>query len=132
MGCMSICSNWQPNQLYTPSASCARWCAACCSIGLSSTSNDPVSCACCCHCCQPDEAGAILNYYFGAANGDMFASAAMGYRHAFGLGVPKSCWSAVAYYKWVCLPLTQTAAAVHGHPRGWRPVLSVLWGVVVQ
>jgi TPR repeat protein len=50
-------------------------------------------------CFQPDEAGAILNYYFGAANGDLFASAALGYRHAYGLGVPKSCWSAVAYYK---------------------------------
>jgi len=48
---------------------------------------------------QPDEAGAILNYYFAAASGDNFASAALGYRHAFGLGVPKSCWSAVAYYK---------------------------------
>lgn len=58
-------------------------------------------CPCVCPGCllQPDEAGAILNYYFGAANGDMFASAALGYRHAYGLGVPKSCWSAVAYYK---------------------------------
>lgn len=50
---------------------------------------------------QPDEGGAILNYYFGAANGDLFSSAALGYRHAYGLGVPKSCWSAVAYYKYV-------------------------------
>jgi hypothetical protein len=53
----------------------------------------------CVICMQPDEAGAVLNYYFGAANGDLFASAALGYRHAYGLGVPKSCWSAVAYYK---------------------------------
>lgn len=54
---------------------------------------------CCLLLLQPDEAGALLHYYFAAANGDLFASGALGYRHAFGLGVPKSCWSAVAYYK---------------------------------
>jgi hypothetical protein len=83
----------------------------------------PVCCVFPCNCCQPDEAGAILNYYFGAANGDMFASAALGYRHAFGLGVPKSCWSAVAYYKWVCLLSICVGDAVHGRPDGLRPVM---------
>jgi TPR repeat protein len=48
---------------------------------------------------QPDEAAALLHFYFGAASGDRFSQAALGYRHTHGIGVPKSCWSAVAYYK---------------------------------
>eukprot|EP00882_Tetradesmus_deserticola_P011726 GHRQ01012405.1.p1 GENE.GHRQ01012405.1~~GHRQ01012405.1.p1 ORF type:complete len:438 (+),score=218.92 GHRQ01012405.1:79-1314(+) len=51
------------------------------------------------HFGRPDEASALLHYYFGAANGDAFSRAALGYRHTFGLGVPKSCWTAVSYYQ---------------------------------
>jgi len=60
-------------------------------------------------CQQPDEQAAILNYYFAAANGDNFARVALGYRHTYGLGVPKSCWSAVSYYKPVAEAVVQEA-----------------------
>jgi SEL1 protein len=58
---------------------------------------------------QPDEASALLHYYFGAANGDAFSRAALGYRHTFGLGVPKSCWTAVSYYQPVADAVVQEA-----------------------
>jgi SEL1 protein len=58
---------------------------------------------------QPDEASALLHYYFGAANGDAFSRAALGYRHTFGLGVPKSCWTAVSYYQPVAEAVVQEA-----------------------
>ena len=38
---------------------------------------------------------ALLHYYFAAAGNDSFAQLALGYRHAHGLGVPKSCQSSV-------------------------------------
>jgi hypothetical protein len=58
---------------------------------------------------QPDEASALLHYYFGAASGDAFSRAALGYRHTFGLGVPKSCWTAVSYYQPVAEAVVQEA-----------------------
>eukprot|EP00879_Flechtneria_rotunda_P018269 GHRR01019166.1.p1 GENE.GHRR01019166.1~~GHRR01019166.1.p1 ORF type:complete len:833 (+),score=340.80 GHRR01019166.1:350-2848(+) len=61
------------------------------------------------HFGRPDEAGALLHYYFGAAAGDPFSRAALGYRHTFGLGVPKSCWTAVSYYKPVAEAVVQEA-----------------------
>lgn len=48
---------------------------------------------------QPDEAAALLHYYWGAGGGDAVSAMALGYRHTYGLGVPKSCWSATAYYE---------------------------------
>ncbi|GFR40754.1 hypothetical protein Agub_g1365, partial [Astrephomene gubernaculifera] len=47
---------------------------------------------------QPKPQEALLHYYLGAAGGDMAARMALGYRHAGGLGVPRACWSAAAYY----------------------------------
>ena len=38
---------------------------------------------------------ALLHYYFAAAGNSSFAQLALGYRHAHGLGVPKSCQSSV-------------------------------------
>lgn len=69
---------------------------------------------------QPDEASALLYYYFAAANGDAFSRAALGYRHTFGLGVPKSCWTAVSYYKPVAEAVMQEAveAAKNTGPLG--------------
>lgn len=61
------------------------------------------------HFGRPDEASALLHYYFGAANGDAFSRAALGYRHTFGLGVPKSCWTAVSYYQPVAEAVVQEA-----------------------
>lgn len=39
----------------------------------------------------------------------MFSRAALGYRHTFGLGVPKSCWTAVSYYQPVAEAVVQGA-----------------------
>ncbi|KAF6264686.1 hypothetical protein COO60DRAFT_1634287 [Scenedesmus sp. NREL 46B-D3] len=61
------------------------------------------------HFGRPDEASALLHYYFGAADGDAFSRAALGYRHTFGLGVPKSCWTAVSYYQPVAEAVVQEA-----------------------
>eukprot|EP00878_Enallax_costatus_P015396 GHUV01016127.1.p1 GENE.GHUV01016127.1~~GHUV01016127.1.p1 ORF type:complete len:751 (+),score=236.62 GHUV01016127.1:451-2703(+) len=72
------------------------------------------------HFGRPDEASALLYYFFGAANGDQFSQAALGYRHTFGLGVPKSCWTAVSYYKPVAEAVVQAAvdAAKNTGPLG--------------
>jgi SEL1 protein len=40
----------------------------------------------------------ILYLYFASAANSTFAQMALGYRHAYGLGVPKSCQAAVLYY----------------------------------
>jgi hypothetical protein len=74
----------------------ARPAVVCCLRGCCPTAR---ATRCCVRLPQPDEAGALLHYYFGAAGGDAFSQAALGYRHAYGIGVPRSCWSAVAYYK---------------------------------
>ena len=41
---------------------------------------------------------ALLNYFFAASGNDSFSQMVLGYRHAHGLGVPKSCEAAVLYY----------------------------------
>ena len=46
-----------------------------------------------------DEALAVLYFYFASLSGNVHASLALGYRHHFGRGVPKSCRSASQYYK---------------------------------
>lgn len=47
----------------------------------------------------PDVPRAVLHYFFAAAGNDSFAQLALGYRHANGLGVPKSCHTAILYYQ---------------------------------
>lgn len=42
---------------------------------------------------------ALTHYFFAASGGDPFARMALGYRHMQGLGVPRSCASAVLYYQ---------------------------------
>jgi SEL1 protein len=42
---------------------------------------------------------AALHYYFAALGGSVEASMALGFRHSVGLGVPKDCRAAVAYYE---------------------------------
>jgi SEL1 protein len=60
---------------------------------------------------QADEAQAVLHYYYAAAAGDPVARMALGYRHQNGLGVPKSCWTAVSYYQPVAEQVADAAAA---------------------
>lgn len=48
---------------------------------------------------DPDPDAALLHYYFAAKSGDDFARLVLGFKHMHGLGVPKSCWSAVSYYQ---------------------------------
>ena len=40
----------------------------------------------------------LLHLYLGANGGDAWAHLALGYKHAYGIGVPKSCQTAVLYY----------------------------------
>ena len=47
---------------------------------------------------QVDVPRGILHLYFASAANSTMAQMALGYRHAFGLGVPKSCQAAVLYY----------------------------------
>jgi SEL1 protein len=66
---------------------------------------------------QADEASAILHYTLAAAAGDKFSQGAMGYRHYTGLGVPKSCWTAVAYYQPLAEAVIDAALAAGGLPQ---------------
>lgn len=78
-------------------------------------------------CMQPDEAQALLHYYFGAMGGDAASRMALGYRHAHGLAVPKSCWSAAAYYT----PVAEEVG--EGRHAGWAVWHGVPWhGVAHQ
>lgn len=47
---------------------------------------------------QLDDAMAVLNYYFASLGGSLRGSMALGYRHLYGYGVPKSCDAASTYY----------------------------------
>jgi TPR repeat protein len=67
-------------------------------------SPSPPSCRVCVCCApltpRPDLTGllqAVLQYYFASLGGSLPAQVALGYRHANGLGVPKSCRAAVLY-----------------------------------
>ena len=71
---------------------------------------------------QPDEQQALLHYYFGAQGGDPLSQLALGYRHLHGLGVPESCWAAVAYYQPAALAALEAAVA----PAGGLPHLERL------
>lgn len=41
----------------------------------------------------------MLHYYFAASSGDNMARMVLAYRHMYGIGVPKSCWTAATYYQ---------------------------------
>lgn len=59
---------------------------------------------------EPKPQEALLHYTFGALGGDPASRMALAYRHLHGLGVPKSCWSAAAYYQPVAEEVTDLAA----------------------
>ncbi|KAL6764024.1 hypothetical protein V8C86DRAFT_2480771 [Haematococcus lacustris] len=63
---------------------------------------------------EPDEDAALLHYFFAASGGDALARMALGYRHLHGLGVPKSCWTAAAYYT----PVVEQVADLSVQPGG--------------
>ena len=48
---------------------------------------------------EEDQALAVLNLHFAAVGGDQLAQLALGYRHMYGINVPKNCQAAVEYYK---------------------------------
>ena len=58
---------------------------------------------------QPRWPEALAHYYFAAAGNDSFARVALGYRHMHGLGVPRSCQTAVLYYQPVAEQVVELA-----------------------
>jgi len=60
---------------------------------------------------------ALLHYYFAALQNSSFASTVLGYRHSVGLGVPKSCPSAVLYYNTAAEEVIKHGAAMQGFPQ---------------
>ncbi|CAL8462358.1 g1891 [Coccomyxa elongata] len=87
---------------------------------------------------------ALAHYYFAAAGNDSFAKVALGYRHMHGLGVPKSCQTAVLYYQPVAEHVVELAhqpgslpyvermrlsagASWRGHPTREQQVLHYQW-----
>jgi TPR repeat protein len=48
---------------------------------------------------EENQALAVLNLHFAAVGGDYLAQLALGYRHMYGINVPKNCQAAVEYYK---------------------------------
>lgn len=60
---------------------------------------------------------ALLHLYFAASMNDSVAQMALGYRHMHGLGVPKSCPTAVLYYQAVAERVTDYARYPYSYPR---------------
>ena len=52
---------------------------------------------------------ALVHYFFAASSNDSFARMALGYRHMQGLGVPRSCQTAVLYYQPVAEEVVELA-----------------------
>lgn len=71
---------------------------------------------------EPDTPEALLNYYFASGANDTFSQMALGYRHMYGLGVPRSCQAAVLYYN----PVAEEVIEDARHPDGLPQVPSVL------
>ncbi|KAG2498098.1 hypothetical protein HYH03_003856 [Edaphochlamys debaryana] len=65
---------------------------------------------------EPKPQEALLHYFFGAAGGDLASRMALGYRHLNGLGVPRSCWSAAAYYQPVGEEVSDLSASGSSRP----------------
>ncbi|KAK9906721.1 hypothetical protein WJX75_006842 [Coccomyxa subellipsoidea] len=93
---------------------------------------------------QPRWPEALAHYYFAAAGNDSFARVALGYRHMHGLGVPRSCQTAVLYYQPVAEQVVELArqpgslpyvermrlsagASWRGHPTREQQVLHYQW-----
>jgi TPR repeat protein len=66
-------------------------------------------------CFQPDEAASMLHFFFGSKGGDALSRMALGYRHMYGVGVPRSCPTAVAYYQ----PVAELVSTLTHLGPGW-------------
>lgn len=60
---------------------------------------------------ERDEAKATLYHYFASTGGSIASLMSLGYKHMYGLGVPKSCDTAFSYYNPVCTELRLVTAA---------------------
>ena len=60
---------------------------------------------------------ALLHLYFAAAANDSVAQLALGYRHMHGLGVEKSCRTAVLHYQAVAERVTELARDPYSFPK---------------
>ena len=65
---------------------------------------------------KPDWAAALPYLYFAAAGNDSLAQLSLGYRHATGAGVPRSCAAAVLYYNPVAESVIAAARTAVGLP----------------
>ena len=59
---------------------------------------------------------ALAHYFFAASGNDSFARMALGYRHMQGLGVPRSCQTAVLYYQPVAEQVVELARTPNSLP----------------
>ena len=59
---------------------------------------------------------ALTHYFFAASGNDSFARMALGYRHMQGLGVPRSCQTAVLYYQPVAEQVVELARTPNSLP----------------
>lgn len=66
---------------------------------------------------QADMPRALLNYYFAGRQNSSVANLVMGYRHSVGLGVPKSCATAVLYYNPVAEDVIRMGKDQSGFPQ---------------
>ena len=65
---------------------------------------------------EPMWPAALAHYFFAASGGDSFARMALGYRHMQGLGVPRSCQTAVLYYQPVAEQVVELARTPNSLP----------------
>jgi hypothetical protein len=89
---------------------------------------------------QPRWPEALTHYYFAAAGNDSFARMVLGYRHMHGLGVPKSCQTAVLYYQPVAEQVVDLARkpgslpyVCHTHPQvplGYGSPILFMTGII--
>ena len=68
---------------------------------------------------------ALVHYFFAASGNDSFARMALGYRHMQGLGVPRSCQTAVLYYQPVAEEVVELAQTPDSLPFVSTPPLPI-------
>lgn len=65
---------------------------------------------------EPDLPSALTLHYFAARNNDPISQMVLGYRHLYGLGVPRSCKTAALYYSAAANKVLEAAQQVDGLP----------------
>ncbi|KAG1672527.1 hypothetical protein FOA52_002836 [Chlamydomonas sp. UWO 241] len=74
---------------------------------------------------EPDEELAMLHYYLGATGDDAYSRMALAARHAHGIGVPQSCWTAAVYYQQVAEQVASLSTRANALPMIDRVKLAV-------